>query len=497
MTDRAADVVVVGAGHNGLVAAAYLAKAGLDVVVCERREVVGGAAVTEELVPGFRVSTASYSLSMLRPDIHADLELARRGLKILPKDPQTFVPLPDGRHFLVWRDGSRTRAELARIHPPDADGYGRWCAFWDETTPVLRPLLEDPDPPRLREVERLVGRDLYDACIAGSAADLVGRFFEAPEVAGVFASQGIIGTRAGVRDPGTAWVLTYHALGGELNSMDGSWAYVEGGMGSVTRAIAEAATDHGAEIRVDATVAEILHDGGRTAGVRLVDGSVIGATTIVSNADPATTHRLAGTTDPRLDTWPTPGSAIKVNLALDDLPDFSAVPGPGPHHHGTISIAPSVDYLQDAFEAASGTQPSPHPFMEIFIQSAVDPTLAPPGKHVLSAFAQYAPDDIGRWDPGIAGDAVIDTIASYAPGLRDLILAEQVLGPLELEERFALPGGNIFHGELLPQYCFGERFAYRTPVGGLYLCGSGTPPGGCVMGAAGRNAARTVLADLA
>jgi phytoene dehydrogenase-like protein len=516
---RARDAVVVGAGHNGLVAAAYLAKAGLDVLILERRDVVGGAAVTEELMPGWRVSTAAYSLSLLRPDIWRDLGLASHGLACYPKDPQLFVPLPDGRHFFVWRDPARTAEELGRIHGGDADAYRRWSAFWDEAVALLRPLAESPDPPPLAGVEaglRRRGReDVWRLAVAGSAAGTVEAFFASDEVRGAFASQGVIGTAAGPRAPGTAWVMAYHALGGELNGADGTWAYVRGGMGQVTQALAAAAGTSGAEIRTGAPVATILFDGPRARGVELEDGTTIDAGLVLSNADPVRTFvgllppDAAGAleaADPafaaRVRDWAQPGSVVKVNLALAELPDYTALPGtaPGPQHLGTLELSPSVGHLETAFaEAQAGRYPSA-PFMEVFVQSASDPSLAPPGGHVLSAFTQWAPAiPRGAWPAHREGAlaSVLSTLASYAPNVADAVLASEVLGPEDLEARLALTGGNIFHGELLPEQCFGERFGYRTPLEGLYLCGSGAHPGGCVMGAPGRNAAAAVLADLA
>ncbi|MGH2721563.1 MAG: phytoene desaturase family protein [Actinomycetota bacterium] len=516
---RARDAVVVGAGHNGLVAAAYLAKRGLDVLVLERRDVVGGAAVTEELLPGWRVSTAAYSLSLLRPDVFHDLGLAAHGLSFRPKDPQLFVPLPDGRHFFVWRDPGRTAEELGRIHRGDADAYRRWGAFWDDAVGLLRPLVEAHDPPPLAGVEARLRRrgrdDVWRLAVAGSAAGTVEAFFASDEVRGAFASQGVIGTAAGPRAPGTAWVMAYHALGGELNGAAGTWAYVHGGMGSVTRALAAAARAGGAEIRTGAPVATILVDGGRARGVELEDGTTIEAGIVLSNADPVRTFRgllpphgaeAIEAADPvfaaRVGTWAVPGSVVKVNLALAELPDYAALPGTtaGPQHLGTLELSPSVGHLETAFAQAQAGRYPDAPFMEVFVQSAGDPSLAPPGGHVLSAFTQWAPAvRPGAWASLRQGalDTVLATLAAYAPNIPGAVLASEVLGPEDLEARFGLTGGNIFHGELLPQQCFGDRFGYRTPLDGLYLCGSGARPGGCVMGAPGRNAAAAVLADLA
>lgn len=501
------DAVVIGAGHNGLVAAAYLARAGSRVVVCERREVIGGAAVTEELLPGFRVSAASYALSLLRPDVYTDLELRRHGLEVFPKDPQMFVPLPDGRHFFVWRDPARTREEIARISAPDADAYPRWAAFWDEAVGRLRPLVDDPDPPGLAEAERLVGAELWRLAVAGSAADTVEHFFSDPAVRGALGSQGVIGTWLGVREPGTAWVMSYHALGGEVYGAAGTWGYVRGGMGALTAALAASAAEAGAEIRCGQPVEEVVVDDDGVGGVRLSNGEVVRGRCVLSGADPKTTFlRLvpAGALDDafvrRVEAWRSPGCVLKVNLALAELPDFVARPGveAGPQHRGTIEVAPSLDYLQEAWEEAARTGWSRRPFMEGFVQSAVDPTLVDGDGHVLSLFAQYVSPGAGADWPTVreeATRAVLDTFASYAPNVADCVLGCEALGPPELEERFGLTGGNIFHGELTPDQCFGERFDYRTPLRGLYLAGSGARPGGCVMGASGRNAARVVLAD--
>lgn len=503
------DAVVVGAGHNGLVCACYLAASGLRVVVVERRPVVGGAAVTEEIAPGYSTSTASYSFSLFRPDVFRELELGRHGLSIIPKDPQMFVPLPDGRHFFVWRDQARTRDELARIHRSDADAYPRWSAFWEEAASLLRPFVEDPDPPPPSGVERELRRrgrsDVWRLAVSGSAAGTVSEFFESDEVRGAFASQGIIGTFAGPRAPGTAWVMAYHALGGELCGMTGTWAYVAGGMGSVTRALARAAEEAGVGLVTGAEVSGVLVEGGSAVGVRLAGGGELRARVVASNADPKHTFgRLVpdGCFDDafldRVRRWRTDGCVVKVNLALAELPDFTALPGtgPGPQHAGTVEISPSLEYLERAHADASSGSFSSSPFMEVFMQSATDTTLAPPGRHVLSAFSQYAPPGAGAGLRESAGRAVLATLETYAPNLAGAVLAAQVLTPQDLEETFGLSGGDIFHGSILPEQSFGSRFAYRTPLPGLYLCGSGARPGGGVMGAAGRNAARAILSDL-
>jgi phytoene dehydrogenase-like protein len=427
-----------------------------------------------------------------------------------------FVPLPDGDSFFVWRSAERTREEIARLHPRDGDAYPRWCAFWEEATALLRPVFDDReaiDPERYLDGK---GKsDVYRLAVAGSAAECVEHFFEHPSVQGAFASQGIVGTWASVRDPGTAWVMTYHALGGELYGSDGTWGFARGGMGAVSGAIAAAANEAGAAFFKGNPVTAIIVEKGKAVGVRLANGLKVFASHIISGADPKTTFlRLVpdGALDPafrtRVEGWSTNGCVVKLNLALRELPDYASRPGRGPQHHGTVQIAPSVDYLHEAYTDALTAGHSAHPWMEVFVQSTVDPSLVDGVGHVVSAFTQYvAPLGVRGDPPRLAGfdhdttreqaaDAALRTLASYAPNVLDAVVAAEALGPLELEERFGLPGGDIFHGSLLPEQSFGNRFDYRTPLPGLYLCGSGARPGGAVTGAAGRNAARAVIDDL-
>lgn len=504
--------IVIGAGHNGLVAACVLAGAGYEVTVLERRDVVGGACVTEELVPGFRVSSAAYSLGLFRPEIAAALSLADHGLEVYAKVPRMFVPLRDGRHFFVHPSEAQTQDEIARISQADADAYPRWNAFWEHVAQVVRPLMLQP-PPSLVSLEMMLARmgqaDLYRMAIAGSAADLVSAFFSSDEVRGAFVGQGIIGTFAPPTAEGTAWVMTYHAFGGELVDSTGTWAYVRGGMGGLTQALASCARARGVRIVTGAPVDEIIVDGGRARGVR-AGGQTYDADAVLSNADPKRTYLSLVPSDAleepfraRVGAFDTRGSVIKVNMALRELPDFAAcgVPGaaPGPQHAGTIEISPSIASLCAAFDDADAGRPSTTPFMEVFIQSVTDDSLAPPGMHVASCFAQWAPPvDGATWETmrEDAGDAVVRTLAAYAPNLPEAIIHREVLGPPDLEARFGLTGGNIFHGEILAQQTFGNRFDARSPVAGLYLCGSGAHPGGAVTGAPGWNAAQIALADL-
>jgi len=506
------DAIVVGAGHNGLVAACVLAGRGLRVAVLERRAVAGGACVTEELIPGFRVSSAAYSFSLFRPEILDSLELRRFGLEWYAKEPRMFVPLPDGRSFFVWRDEARTVEELRAIDEHDAEAWPRWNAFWDEVAAVVRPLLLAETVPTLAEFERALeatGKsELFRLAVASSAAECVEHFFRSDEIRGLAAGQGIIGTFAGPRTPGTAFVMTYHAFGGELVDGAGTWAYVRGGMGGVTQALAACARSRGVDICPDSPVSEIVLDGGRARGVRIVGGDELQADLVLSNADPKRTFLglvpagyLPADFEERVRSIDTTGSVVKVNMALDGLPDFLGLPGAvaGPEHQGTIEIAPSIEYIERAHDEAVAGRASSRPFMEVFIQSASDPTLAPPGKHVASCFAQYAPGALpaARWDDmrEAAGDAVVETLAGYAPNLKDIILHREVLGPPDLEARFGLTGGNIFHGEILPGQILGDRLDVRTPIEGLYLCGSGAHPGGGVCGAPGWRAAHAALAD--
>jgi len=507
------DGVVVGAGHNGLVAAAYLARAGRSVVVCERRPIVGGACVTEELIPGIRTSSGAYSLSLLRPEIWKELELQRRGLEVIPKDPQLFIPLPEGGSLLLWRDERKTLEGLRRFSAGEADGYERFSRFWDRAIPFLRSVLLSDAPPleQLRTHAQRSGLgEIFRLAVEASAAEVVESFFSTDALRGAFVAQGIIGTAAPPREPGTAYVMAHHLLG-SIGGIDGTWGYVRGGMGSVTQTIARVATEAGALIRTNSPIGEILPG----EGVRLENGEVLRARAVLSNADPKRTFltllpsgAIDEATRKAIGAIDTRGSVVKVNLALSELPDYGAMPGSevGPQHRGTVEICPSIDYLERAWAQASDGHIADEPFMEVFCGSAVDDSLAPPGIHVLSCFAQYAPQvDAETW-PDLrerAGDAVVSTLGRYAPNVPGAIIAREVLGPPDLEARFGLTGGNIFHGEIVPGAIFGERPVRgwgggpRTPVPGLYICGAGAHPGGGVMGAPGRNAAMAVLADLA
>jgi len=523
------DVVVVGGGHNGLVAAAYLARAGLDVLVLERRDVLGGAAVTEALWPGYRVSTAAYLVSLLEPKIVADLDLPRHGYEILPKDPPYFSPRLDGQHFFMWRDMARTCAELARLSPRDAEQYPEYEAMLDRVTAFVEPLLLQPppalpadSPEALAEWAAFMGRlhglprqHLAEVLrmFTASASDVLDDWFESEALKAALATDGVIGAAAGPRTPGTAYVLLHHQMGRAAGSR-GLWGFARGGTGAVSEAIAGAARAAGAEIRTGATVERVLVRDGRATGVALDTGEEIAARTVVSNADPKRTflglvgreHLPADLCD-EVDAWKIDGVSFKLNLAVGELPSWRALPGTalGPQHRGTMHVAPSIDYIERAWDDAKYGRTSAAPMIEVGIPTAYDPSLAPPGKHILSLFVQYAPYRLaeGDWEMErpIFTDRVLRTLAEYAPNLPAAIEHQLALAPPDLEARFGLTGGQIFHGELSPgQLFFGRPLVgwsrYATPIPGLYLCGSGTHPGGGVIGAPGHNAAGVILRAL-
>lgn len=508
------DAIVIGAGHNGLVCACYLARSGLKVLVLERSDRIGGACVTEELFPGYRISTASYSLSLLMPEVIGELGL---DLDVRPKDPEAFAPLEDGGGLTLWRDEARRHEAIAAVSPADADAYERWDELWQEAARVFQPLLAFP---ATRKQARRAFRQssierLFKRTVDGSIADLAEEYFESDLMQGLMASQGIIGSAAGPRTPGTAYIYLHHAFG-QAAGKTGDWGFVRGGMGAITSQLAEVLRAAGGEIRLEAEVGAVTAAGKRrTGGVVLTSGEEIESSIVCCNADPKRAVKLLSAVElPRefvedIEVMPTEGTVVKVNCALGGLPRFRGMDGdgatPGPEHLGTITIAPSIAYLEDAARAAAEGKPASSMFCEAWIQSASEPELAPHGKHTLSVFAQYAPYTLaeGGWEErrDEIGDLVIGTLERYAPGLSDLIEDRMVLGPPDLEHRFGLTGGNIFHGELLPDWLFDKRPAnvwhrHRSPLPGFYMCGSGTHPGGGVCGAPGRNAARAVLADL-
>jgi len=520
------DAIVIGAGHNGLTAAAYLSRAGRKVLVLERRHVIGGAAVTEEVFPGYKFSVCSYVVSLLRPEIIRDLDLAARGLEILPLDG-TFTPMPSGDYLWRVNDHARTYREIARHSRLDAEAYDDYARAMLSMSRFVKPLLgmTPPNPFSMRLADlgglRDLGRrfaalpdgDRYNQLqlMTMSAADFLDQWFETDVLKATMAASGIIGTLLGVRSPGTAYVLLHHYMG-EIDGAYRSWGLAKGGTGAISDAIAAAAHAAGAEIRVNAPVSHVLVTGGEATGVVLENGDYFLTSVVLSSADPRTTFlkiigadHLPAEFVASLERYKFRGSSGKVNLALDGLPDFKALPGPGAHLRGAISISPSVDYMERAYDEAKYGDYSRRPYIDIVIPSLTDPSVAPAGKHVMSCFVQYAPFHLktGAWDDcrDAFGDAVVNTIAEHAPGFKDRILHRQVLTPLDLERQFGLTEGNIFQGELtLDQLFFlrpiPEWSSYATPIRRLYLCGSATHPGGGIMGAPGRNAALRVLKDI-
>jgi phytoene dehydrogenase-like protein len=536
------DAVVIGGGHNGLISAAYLARAGMKTLVLEKRHVLGGAAVTEELFPGFRFSVFSYVVSLLRPEIIRELDLPRHGLDILPLDG-TFTPLhegegrpapigPDGEKIgtgdYLWRvnDHGRTVRELRRWSKLDAEAYEEYGQLMVDMARFIKPILSivPPDPasndPRpllplaglARSFQRLTERQqaVFVQLMTMSASDFLDQWFETDPLKATMSASGIIGTYQGVRSPGTAYVVLHHYMG-EIDGAFRAWGIPKGGTGGISNAIASAASANGAEIRTEAGVAKILTRGGRATGVALESGEEIAADVVLSSVDVRRTFidlLEPGTVDDEFTAevrrFKFRGSSGKVNLALDGLPSFTSLPGEGEHLRGAISLSPSVDDMERAYDDAKYGHWSRRPYVDIVIPTLVDPSMAPPGKHVMSCFVQYAPyhlaDGIGTWDDNRAafGDAVVDRIAEFAPDIREKILFRNVQTPLDIERTTGLTEGNIFQGELSLEQLFFSRpvpgwARFRTPVRDLWLCGSSTHPGGGIMGANGRIAALEVL----
>jgi phytoene dehydrogenase-like protein len=524
MKARDRDVVIVGGGHNGLACAAYLAKAGLDVLVLERRDVLGGAAATEEVWPGYKVSTASYVVSLMPPEIVRDLQLKRFGYNVSLIAPDYFAPFPDGTSLTLWGDPERDAANIARLSKKDADALHDFDAYFGRIAPLLKDLLfvippnlgirEVPDWLRLMwRLRRWSRKDLEELVrlFTISAADLLEEFFEDERVKGAFVTQSVIGAWHGPMSPGSAYVLVHHWVG-EIDGQTGAWGWVHGGMGGVSKALAESAKASGAEIRTASVVKRVVVRNGRAVGVELDDGSVIRARRVVSNAHPKTTYLdLVGETHlpaeavRRIKLYRTRSGSVKVNYALETLPEFASWDQEGSLHRGLVAISPSIEYLERAWDDAKHGRPAEHPYVEAVFPTAHEPDLAPEGKHIMLAFTQYAPYELkeGSWDTEREkyGHAVARTLGQYAPGLEDAVEHMQVLTPRDIEERFGLIGGNIFQGEMTLDQMFPFRPIahwgdYRTPVDGLYLCGGGTHPGGGVMGVSGRNAAVVVQKDL-
>ena len=509
------DAVVVGGGHNGLVAAAYLAKAGLKVLVLERRHVVGGASVTEEVFPGVKFSRLAYSAGLLRPEIIRDLDLARFGYEAHPFDPQFFLPFPNGDSILLWNDNERNYKELARFSKKDADAYPKYVRFWTEVMELIEAMVLEAPPPLPDLLGMFRGADaeeLAKRVLLQSAADLLDEFFESEEVKAMLVTATTIGLPAGPRTPGTALMLG-HMLLHEINGVKQTFGYAKGGMGGIAFALARAAEHHGATVRTSTGVRKIITRDGRAVGIELLDGTRIDARMVLSSVDVKTTFLQLLEPDgidadflARVRRIKATGVVTKVNCVLTELPDFTCRPGKTvqPHHKGYMDICPSVDYLEKAWDDAKWGVPSREPFLDCVLHSVTDPSLAPPGKFTLSIYSQYSPYRLreGTWDDikEDVGDTIIDTFARFAPNLPKAIEARDVISPLDMEREWGLPGGCIYQTDMTPDQLFSLRpvpgwSGYRMPVEGLYLCGSSAHPGGGVTGAPGRNAAMVALED--
>ena len=533
------DCIVIGGGHNGLVTAAYLAKAGKSVCVLERRHVLGGCATTEELWPGYKVSTAAYVISLFLPEIIRELRLNHYGLKILPRNPSSFTPLLDGRSLLMGPDGRLNRQEIAKFSENDADAYPRYNQLLERVAHVLEPVLAKaaPDPlplpkefrklrmgKRLRDTGKLwdmyqalseLGPDVPDAIelLSGAARPILERWFEAEVLRATLATDAIIGAFAPPSAPGTAYVLLHHVMG-EAGGARGVWGYVQGGMGGLADALEKACSDLHVDIRREASVSRIITAQGKARAVLLEDNTLLEAPVVASSVDAHLTfERFVDAADlpeefrsavAKIDYS---SASAKINLALAEPPQFTACPseGVGPQHHGTMHIGPTMDYLERAYDCAKYGHPSDEPILEITMPTSVDTTIAPDGKHILSMFVQYAPYQLAdgkHWDDikESFADRCIALLARYAPNVPSAIEHRQVLSPLDLERTFGLTGGNIMQGAMHfhQLYCFRPVAGWsdhRSPIRGLYLCGAASHPGGGVMGACGKNAAEEILRD--
>jgi phytoene dehydrogenase-like protein len=519
------DAIIIGGGHNGLVTACYLARAKWKVLVLERRDLVGGCCVTEETFPGFKVSTAAYVNSLFRPEIIRDLRLKQYGFEVFERNPSSFTPFPDGRYLLMGPDSDLNLREIRKFSRRDAEAYPKYEKMLERVAAVVEPTITMIPPNLLRpglgglwklfqlgRALQKLGPGMSEAIevLTGAARPLLDRWFESEQLKATLATDAIIGAFAAPSMPGTAYVLFHHVMG-ETNGKRGVWSYVKGGMGGLSQALAKAARDLGAEIRCDAEVARILVQGQHATGVALANGDEFAARVVASCLDARITFtRLL---DPRLmpDEFNQAigrigydSASLKINVALSELPNFTAFPGagPGPQHRGTIHICPDQDYIERGFDDAKYGRPSANPILECTLPSAVDPSVAPPGKHLMSMFIQYAPYHLkdATWEElrDKFADRCFDLLNEYAPNFTRSVLARQVLTPVDLEKTFNLTGGNIFQGAMTLNQLFLFRpvpgYAdYHTPIKGLYLCGSAAHPGGGVMGAAGWNAARAIL----
>ncbi|MFN2449579.1 MAG: phytoene desaturase family protein [Candidatus Baltobacteraceae bacterium] len=523
------DAIVIGGGHNGLVTACYLAKAKWNVLVLERRYIAGGACVTEEATfPGFKVSTAAYVNSLFRPEIVRDLHLDAYGFELLERDPASFSPFEDGRYLMLGGSPQRNVSEISKFSAKDAAAYPKYEEMLMRVASVIEPTLVKRPPnvvkPSLGDLLQMgmlgmdvkkLGTAMGEAIevLTGAARPILDRWFESEALKATLATDAIIGAFAAPSMPGTAYVLFHHVMG-ETNGKRGVWAYVKGGMGGLTQALARAATDLGVEIRLDSEVAQIISRNGTVSGVVLADGQEFFSKTIASNADcNVTFNKLLASAHDQLppgflaciNTMSYESASAKINVALERLPNFTALPGheSGPQHRGTVHLCPDQDFIERGYDDAKYGSPSRDPIVECTMPSAVDPSVAPPGKHLMSMFVQYAPYALrdGGWTPqkkSAFADRCFETVEHYAPGFTSSVIDRQVLMPKDLEETFGLTGGNIFQGAMNLDKLFMFRPApghagYKMPLEGLYLCGSAAHPGGGVMGAPGWNAAREML----
>ena len=520
------DAIIIGAGHNGLVCAAYLGMAGLRVRVLERRSVIGGVCVTEEFHPGFRNSTAAYTVSLLQPKIIRDLKLTEHGLRIVNRRAENFLPLPDGRYLLTGE--GRTAPEIEKFSAKDAARYAAYQAEIGRVAHVMRSLLLEAPPnlaPRgghiVRELGKLaaVGKNLWQAdslksafkLFRKSAGAMLDDWFESDPIKAVLGFDAVVGNLASPYTPGSAYVLLHHVLG-EVNGRQGQWGHAIGGMGAITQAMAKEALRHGVRIDVRSAVREVILERGRAAGAVLEDGTPIRASAVVANVDPQQLFQnlvpreaVPSATARRMKRWKAGSGTFRMNVALSKLPEFSALPAPGDHHTAGIILAPSLAYMDRAYRDCVEFGWSRVPIIEMVIPSTLDDSLAPRGAHVASLFCQHVTPQFGdgsTWEEHreTVADLMIDTVETYAPGFKASVIARQSLSPFDLARIFGLPNGDIFHGALTLDQLFSARpmlgYAdYRMPIPGLYLCGSGAHPGGGVTGAPGHNAAQAVIAD--
>jgi phytoene dehydrogenase-like protein len=519
------DVVVVGGGHNGLACAAYLARSGQRVCVLEGRDLLGGAAVTEQPWSGYHVSSASYVVSLLPPQVVDDLRLRDFGYRVSLIDPDYYLPYTDGTSLTIWGDAVKTAEQIASRSRADADSYLEFDRYFDRVAHLLRDLMMVTPPDlSVRDVpewikvgarlRRWTRRDIVDVVrvFTMSAADFLDEWFTDERVKGGLATQALVGSWGGPMSPGSAYVLMHHWVG-EVEGHTGGWGWVHGGMGALSEALAASARSHGARTRTGAPVRSVLVEGGRARGVQLADGEVIRARRVVSAAHPVTTYldlvgerHLPAEVTQAIRRYRSRSGSVKVNLALDQLPVPRAWSGevPGDPHRGLIAISPSVDYLERAWDDAKYGRTSAEPYVELVLPTVLEPRLAPPGKHLALCFTQFGPYELaeGSWETerDIYGKRIVSLLDEYMPGIAGSVEHMEVLSPPDIEARYGLIGGNIMHGELSIDQMFSFRpvpgYAdYRTPVDGLYLCGSGTHPGGGVMAVPGRNAAMAVLRD--